>query len=274
MQKSSKMLRAGAAVLALTIIAGILWFANGLVGNPASRILAHRSAQRYIALTYPGMNLELEKAQYDFKSGNYYVHVKSPMSIDTHFTLSFTPSGKLRYDDYEFRVAGKSNTFERINDEYRRALRGVFSADDFPYTTDIGYGEIATDRRSQPFGLDYGLRFDELVLDKGYNVMELAEIAGHIVLYIEDETVTVARAAEILLDVKDVFTNKGINFYAIDFDLIKPRGDNKSALDEPRVYAREFLCEDIYEEGLAERVAAADKALREHYAEQDAKYKD
>jgi hypothetical protein len=274
MQISSKpVLRVAAALLAFAIIAGILLFANGLVGNPISRMLANRSARRYVASTYSDRNLELEKARYDFKSGSYYVHVKSSKSIDTRFSLNVTPSGKVRYDDHEFRVLGKSNTFERINDEYRQAIRRVIDAGDFPYKSYIGYGEIAPYYERKDFGPLYGLVLDELALDKVYDVMGLAETAGHIVLYIEDETVTVTRAAEILLNLKSIFASKGISFYAIDFDLIKPRGDDKPALDEPRVSVQDFLYEDIYEEGLAERVAAADQALREYYAEQDAKQK-
>lgn len=275
MQISSRtVLRVGAALLALVIIAGLLLFANGLVGNPISRFIVNRSARQHVAATYPDMNLELEQARYDFKSSNYYVHVKSSTSVDTHFTLRFTASGVLHYDDYEFRVVGGSNTFERINSEYSLALRAVIDSDDFPYNSHIYFSRITPYHDHKDYGPKYGLKLELLELDKVYDVMDLAKTAGHIVLYIEDEEVTMTKAAEVLLGVKNILDSKDISFYAIDFELIKPRGDEKPALDEPRVYIREFLCDDIYEEGLVERVAAADQALREYYAEQDATYKD
>lgn len=272
MQISARtMLRVGAALLAFAIIAGLALFANGLVGNPISRFLATRSARQYVAANYPSLNLELEPARYDFKSSNYYVHAKSPTSIDTHFTIRCTASGQIRYDDYDHRVTQKFNTYERIGTEYGQAVRAVIDAADFPYTSYLGYGQIALYYDQKEFGPPYGLEVEELVLDRVYDAMELAEAAGQIVLYVEDEKITVNRAAEILLDVRDIFDSKNVSFYAIDYQLIEPRDDDKPKFGGASISVREFLYEDIYEEGLAERLAAADAALREHYAVQDAK---
>jgi hypothetical protein len=229
------------------------------------------SARQYIAENYPDLNLELEKARYDFKSSNYYVHVKSSTGIDTHFTLRLSGSGKFEHDDYDYRVVQKFNTFERIGAEYGQAVRNVIDGEDFPYTSYLGYGQIAYYYDHKEFGPLYGLKAKELVLDKVYDVMSLAETVGHIVLDVEDNAITTTRAAEILLDVKAIFDSKNISFYALDFELVEPRDDDKPKFGGPSISVREFLYEDIYEEGLAERVAAADTALREHYAEQDAK---
>ncbi|NLW16815.1 MAG: hypothetical protein GX033_04075 [Firmicutes bacterium] len=268
-----RMLKIGAALLAFTLIAGLLWFANGLVGNPLSHLLANRAAKRYVAATYPHLDLELEKARYDFKSGGYYVHVKSPTSVDTHFTLRLSPWGELSYDDYEHRVADRFNTLERITGEYRKAVETILDGDDFPYRSYISYGEIAPYYEHKEFGPQYGVVQEELVLDKAYDVMELGKTAGHIVLYIEDEPVTVERAAEILLDIRRIMDKEKISFYAIDFVLNRPREDGKPDVNGPRVNVQDFLYEDIYEEGLVERVAEADRTLNEYYAEQDAKHR-
>lgn len=270
---SRTMLRIGAALLAFAIIGGLLWFANGLVGNPVSRLLANRAAKRYVAATYPELNLELEKAHFNFKSGDYYVHVTSPTSVDTHFTLHITPLGEVRYDDYAHRVADRFNTLERINGEYRKAVETILDGEDFPYRSYISYGEIAPYYEHKEFGPQYGIVQEDLVLDKAYDVMELAKTAGHIVLYIEDEEVTVDRAAEILLDIKHIMDDERVSFYAIDFVLNRPRGDGKPDVNGPRVNVQDFLYQDIYTEGLVERVAEADRALNEYYAEQDAKHR-
>lgn len=266
-----RILRLGAALLALTLIAGLLWFANSLVGNPVSRWLANRSAKEYVAITYPHLDLELERASFDFKSGGYYVNVKSPTSVDTHFTLRLSPWGQVLYDDFEHRVADRFNTWERITDAYRKAVDAVFDGDDFPYRDHISYGEIALYYEHKEFGPNYGVVQEELVLDQAYDIMDLAKTAGHIVLHIEDETVDVERAAEILLDVRRIMDQKGIRFYAIDFVLEQSQGDGKPLVNGPRVNIQDFLYEDIYEPGLTERVAEANRTLNEYYAQQDAK---
>lgn len=272
--KSRPALRVVAAVVAFVIIAGLLFFANGLVGNPISRILAKSSARKHIAANHPDLSLDLAKVGYDFKSGGYYIEAQSPTSIDTHFTLRFDPYGKFERSDYTYRVVDKYNTFDRIADEYRRAVKTVTDAEGFPYSAYISYGEIVPYYDHKEYGPSYGLNVSQLELDKIYNVKELGKTTGHLVFYVEDETITVARAAEVLLGLKNIFDGHGIPFYALDFNLIEPRGDEKPAMDGPRINVQEFLYEDIYEVGLEERVAAAHEALNEFYAEQDAKRKD
>ena len=51
---TKRILKIGALVLALCLLAGIGWFANGLLGNPVSRWLARHSAEAYLAEVYPG----------------------------------------------------------------------------------------------------------------------------------------------------------------------------------------------------------------------------
>ena len=51
---AKRILKIGALVLALCLLAGIGWFANGLLGNPVSRWLARHSAEAYLAEVYPG----------------------------------------------------------------------------------------------------------------------------------------------------------------------------------------------------------------------------
>ena len=43
-----KILKIAALVIAIALIIGVCWFANGLVGNPISKSLATRTAEKYI----------------------------------------------------------------------------------------------------------------------------------------------------------------------------------------------------------------------------------
>ena len=56
----------------------------------------------------------------------------------------------------------------------------------------------------------------------------------------------------------------------MDFTLWYPRGEEVTR-PEGEVSVAQFLYADIYEDGMAQRVEEADEALKDYYAEQDAK---
>ena len=63
MKKSVKVL---AGVTAFLLIIGILWFANGLLGNPISKTIANNTAKEYVAENYSNMKLNVSDAYYNF----------------------------------------------------------------------------------------------------------------------------------------------------------------------------------------------------------------
>ncbi len=265
-----------AAIVAFVLIAVILFVANGLVGNPVSKFIANKNAQKHIKETYPDMELEIAKATFDFKSGGYNVFVQSPTSIDTHFSVDVSSAGKVRYDSYESNVPGKWNTLRRIDEEYREMVDTILDAEDFPYKTEHGFGfgglKTKRDILEEKFEHAYGLTQDELEIDKIYDVKELAKTAGQIVLYIEDDEINVKRASEILLDIKEMFDDKNIPFYAINFNLEKHRTEENAGKQET-FQVQNFLYSDIYEENLIQRLEEASEELRVYYEKEDAKGK-
>ena len=112
---------------------------------------------------------------------------------------------------------------------------------------------------------------EKVELDKKYDIRELAKKAGYLVIYVEDDVVSVERAAEVLLELKEVFDRRNVPFYAIDFVLEYPRKEEGGTIKEGRVNVEGFLYTDIHEEGLTERVRIADEALNAYYAEEDKK---
>lgn len=270
-----KTLKIMAGIAAVAIIVGLGWFANALVGNPISRMLSTSTAEKYIAQTYAGTDYYIERVSYNFKDGNYHAFIKSPSSIDTEFSLYLTMLGELRLDTYEDVLDG-SNTARRLEQEYRKLVDSVFSIPKFPYICSIDYGTLEIypeELIGNPLVTDvpaYALNQDELILDKVYDIRELGRQAGHLVIYIDSDTVTIETAAEIMLDIKARFDDAGVPFAAMDFELQYPRPtDGKRP--EGDVSVSQFLYEDIYEDGMVDRVKAADKALKEYYAELDAK---
>jgi hypothetical protein len=261
-----KIIKIIAGITAFILIGILLFIANGLLGNPISKGLAQQSARKYIEKTYPDLDLEVQRVNYSFKTGTYFAYVRSQTSLDTHFDLDISLAGKILRDSYENHVLSGWNTWQRIDSEYRIMVDKVFMAPDFPYISHINFGSIQTieaDREVGSLRPAYGISIEDLELDKKYDVRELAKTAGHITIYIESEEVTMKKASEVLLHLKEIFDKEEIPFYAIDFVLEKPRKDDgtpNESMEEIRV--NDFLYSDIYEAGLEERLTKAVEEAR------------
>lgn len=273
-----KTLKVLAAVTAFAILAGIAWFANAMVGNPVSKLLAERTAEKHLEDTYAGTDYYIERTAYSFKDGNYHVFIKSSTSIDTSFSLTITMLGKLRLDTYDSVLDG-FNTARRLENEYRNLTDTVFENPAFPYTCHISYGtlEIYPQEAFDDPNVDdipsYAINQSTLVLDGVYDIRELGRQAGHLIIYVESDTVTIEKAAEIMHEIKEIFDDAGVPFVAMDFTLWYPRPEEGQRPDG-EVSVADFPYDAIYEDGMIDRVEKADKALKAYYAEQDAKLKD
>lgn len=269
---NKKILKIIALTVALILIAGIGFFANALVGNPVSKYLAKNAAEKLIEEKHPDKDFYVERVFYDFKMGNYSIRVKSDESPDSAFTVIVGFFGDIHLDTYDDVIANKRNTADRIWKEYRNAADSVFDSGTFPYNTHISFGDIEfIDRESVgvPDLPSYAIVTDTLELDAYYDIRELGKKAGHLVVYIYDEEVTVERLCEILIGIKDIFNSAGVEFYAIDCVIEYPRPENDGPWRDGRVEVENFLCEDIYEEGLEDRVAENNRKMEEYHKLQD-----
>ncbi|MBR2894286.1 MAG: hypothetical protein IKC03_01330 [Oscillospiraceae bacterium] len=264
-----------AAVTAFVILGGLGWFANAMVGNPVSKMLAARAAEKHLEETYAGADFYIERIAYSFKDGSYHAFVKSPTSIDTEFSLSITMLGEIRLDTYEDVLDG-FNTARRLDGEYRALTDTIFENPSFPYGCDIGFGTLEIypeEALHDPNANDvpaYAINQSMLILDKIYDIRELGRQAGHLIVYVESDTITLEKAVEIMLGIKTIFDDAGVPFVAMDFTLQYPLPEEGMRPDG-EVSVNGFLYDDIYEDGMIERVEEADRALKAYYAEQDAK---
>ena len=272
-----KVIKIAALVAAIALIVGICWFANALCGNPISKMLAQRAAETWLKENFPNSDYYIEAVGFNFKDTNYYAHFRSESSMDTQFTLYINMFGQAYFDTYESVQSG-STTARRLEQEYRDLTNHVFESPDFPYPSDIQFGTLEIypqEAFDDPLTTDvpeYALVQQDLILDKIYDMRELRAQAGHLIVYVESETITFELAAQILLDIRDEFDKASIPFRAIDFVLRLPLPEEGPRTGD-EINIENFLYEDICEEGLKERIEAADAALNAYYAEQDAKYK-
>lgn len=266
-----KILKTAALLVAVGLIGFLAYFANGLVGNPVSKALSKRTAEKYVAEKYADTDFFIEDICYDFKTCGYYARIKSPSSIDSHFSLRFNMDGKLSHDSYEQDVKSGWNTAQRLDTEYRKLADAVFESPSFPFKSDICFGTLETVDRDYIENEDipdFALVTEELETDKLYDIRELGREAGELIVYIDDETVSIERAAEVMLKLKEIMDESGVTFRAMDFVLQHPKPEKGVRSDEA-VRTENFLYEDIYEEGMTERVKKADEELREYYEKID-----
>lgn len=266
-----KVLKALALILAVILIIGVGLFANALVGNPVSKFLATKGAEEHLAKNYGDKDFVVEEVTYDFKTGGYYARVTSPTSIDSHFSLSFDFLGKLELDCYDDVTSGW-NTAMRLEDDYRNAVKAITESKDFSEKYFIAHGEIPCILSDYPIDEEhpeYALQKEELVIDKIYDIKEVAAEHGKLVLYAYDEEVTHERLAELLLDVKNKFDNSGVTFKAVDFVLEPPKEEGQPLMSDEQIKIRNFYYSDIYEDGLVERVEKANQETIEYDREQE-----
>lgn len=266
-----RVLKISAFVLAIALIVGVIWFANALVGNPISKALATRTAERHIKANYADKDFTIDGVIYSFKHGYYHAYISSESSVDSSFTLAIGLDGRLIRDYYEDHVLSGRNTADRIGREYRLAVDAILNSRSFPYNEHIGFGElefVSKEYKEDPSVPRYAIATEDLTLDAFYDVAELGAKAGKLTVYLEDENVSYERLAEIILDVRRIFDDAGVKFYALDFVLEYPKSED-GTIKEGRVEVMDFLYTDIYEQGMVERVKASDDVAKAYYQEED-----
>ena len=260
-----------AFVLAIALIIGGASFANSLVGNPISKMMARRTAQKYLAVRYSDTDYVIDEVFYSFKIGGYYVHIVSPSSMDGNFTLTVSMHGKLTNDDYASRVEGHRNVASRLSSEYRKMVDGVLQSYAYPYTVDMGFGDLEFQRELGVEPIEGALEISDLVNDKFYNVGDLGAKNGRLVLYIDSEIVTNEKAAEILLKTKELMDGAGVGFRSVHLVLRYPPYNEEESYKRPEgeIDLRKFLYTDIYEDGIMERIIKCAEDTQDYYNRQD-----
>lgn len=108
----------------------LLFFYIAFFGNPISRLIAEKSATKYIESHYKDLDLIRDRAYYNFKDGYYIVRLRDKNSEDTKFYLGFDSFGKLKQDTYDDILF---NTEIRLSDELREYGSKLQEKYNFPY---------------------------------------------------------------------------------------------------------------------------------------------
>ena len=268
-------------LFSVTIVALLIFFANAFLGNPVCWSIARANASKYLEENFGDSHFRISEVSHDIKTGGYYAFIDSPVSQDSYFTIYFDEWGRYYGDSYED-VTTKYTTLSRINNQYWDLVRNNATDRYSRFDISIYFGEIKvagiyeiytyTNENGETveytIDKDYGFDRSLLELDKEYDIYQLGRDCGRICLYIHDPEVSIERAAELLLEVKDYLDEKDIPFHAIEFHLCEPRNDQGQNVGE-QITLFDFLYSDIYEECLVDRVRLHWDIAQEHFAIQD-----
>ena len=259
-----------AMIAAIALILGLLWMGESLVGNPISKRRAQNAARQHLEAVYPGTDFVLDQVGYSFKDGGYYAHVTSPSSEDSAFTLAFDHWGKFRWDSYEDRVVHRENTARRVDLEYRQLAEKVLSQMEHYDPDGIQVARLELERRDWMQHEDcspYAMAFEDLELDRVYDVGELGAQCGTVIFYVDTDDVTPEHAARLMLEIRRVMDQAGVGFRGLDLVLREPPKEN--APRDKELHVEAFPYEDIVDEGLERRILEAHSRLEEKYAAMD-----
>jgi hypothetical protein len=189
-----------AGVVALVLIGGILFVTNAFVGNPISAMMANKDIEQYVDQNYSHLDLEIEKARYEFKNAGYMAKATSKTSIDTKFAIYYR-DGKVQRDDYELYVLGKVNTLLRFSDEYSAIARNILAKELFYENnkTMVMYDKNAYENSNDIFELD--MKFDKAL-----------PINAEVTLQIDLTDDSLEAIAKVLTNAHYAFTNNDCNF--------------------------------------------------------------
>ena len=199
---------------------------NALYGNPISKALAERGADKVIAEKYGDLDLSREKAVYNFKQPEYVVHLQDKNSVDSAFELCFDSFGRLHRDSYDERIFQTLTRFDVALRDYGHGLEKTY---DFPYEITLSYWD-----KVDP--TDY-LTVDQPVDMKHLPFKLQAQIKG-----VGDEVAAKAAMA-VLQRAQGIMDEEGLNVTAYAVDLTSEnRVNEKGEAQKPK---DEFFAMDI-----------------------------
>ena len=264
--KKSVILIVISVVLTLSLLCACI-FANAMFGNPVSKLIARTVAENYVDENYPSEGYEIESVGYSFKDGYYHAFVSSEKHIDGDFTVFLNSFGRVQRDDYEYRVVEHGNVADRLFLLYKARVDEVLESEDFPYECHIAFGDLEFDCEVGEELPENAIDRSELINGAEYDIDELGKSNGSLVLYIDTDRADAQKASEILLDIKQRMDAAGVTFYWIDLNL---RVCDKEGMVQTEFSMLNFKYEDIYEDGIEERVVAAKERTDAYYEKMDA----
>lgn len=240
-------------ILSVLTIAGLIFsFVNSFYGNPISAAIATSKIKSYVKDTYPDMDLEVPDATYNFKFDEYHSWVKSRISIDTCFEVSWS-NGRIN-DSYEYDVENRGMTYRRLQTELDNTIEGIIKKE-FPYETSIMFADFA-EKEGNPESMELDMALD----------IKNPPIPVKLTTYILTDEVNDENLCARLLELSDIMKEHeiSVSFYDVVLQEPMPEGE-KAAPDGQSLYLYDFPADKLSEPDLI-------GLIKEHQKEWEEKY--
>lgn len=251
-----KMFKIIAGTLGILLFICVLGIGFWMAGNPISYALVWSSATQHIQENFADTDYKIKTIVKLFPYSSYRAEIYSPTKQDERFHLVMDSFGNIQNNNYEVWVENRYTVKWRLIDEYNEQGEKAFANEN------ISEGERLDFRlnfleRGKPFiAPDYfkahpnATHLKDLPLNTAQCTQEIAAANG-VIDYREtvDGTPTYEAIAQNLLRIKSTADNAGFAFHAIDYSL-----HNSQDRLEDAIYIGYIYYEDIYEEGLIERI--------------------
>jgi hypothetical protein len=241
-------------IIVFLLIAGFFAsFIMAFYGNPITSAIATAKIRKYVEATYSDMDLEIPKANYNFKFDEYVSHVSSKSSQDTKFSVSWS-DGKIN-DSYEEDVKKLYNTLDRINKEFSEKVEEIIIKD-FPYQTSILFATLGEGERD----------FDQLSLDMQLDITN-PPMKAKLVIYIMTAEVSydflIARLQELhqLMGKYEI----PVDQYTVVIQEPLIEGEEKPAPNGDSIHLIDFPAEKINSEELLSTIKEHQRAWEEQH---------
>ena len=210
-------------ILMILLIAVALFFVNAFFGNPISKAIASRAANKYIDENYINFKLKREKIFYNFKNAAYTVRIQDEESEDTKFEVAFDSLGRFKYDSFD---DIKFNTWLRFQDELRNYGKELAKKENLPFELNLSSSD---EKDLSELTLDEKVDFDHFPFRVDVNVFGYAKEPNNekLIEYLQEASKVMEKTP---LEIKS---------YSIILVPEKNRKENGEALDwkdAPSVY--------------------------------------
>lgn len=227
-------------VFLLIIVGFMVSLVTSFYGNPVTKIYATSQIRSYVEKNYPNMNLEVSKAVYNFKFGDYISHVQSTTSVDTNFSVSWK-KGKIN-DRYEIEVLKRYTTYQRLQRELNNIVEETISRE-FPYQTSIVIADA--DKSTEDFSV--------LTLDMPLDTSTIP-IPTVLVIYFYHDEINFEVFSERLMELHDIMNRNKIriDFYSVVMEETPEEGEKPTSGES--IYLYDFPVEKLTSETLTEDI--------------------
>lgn len=235
-------------VFMLIILGFIITLITSFYGNPVTKIIATSQIRSYVEENYPDMDLEVSKAGYNFKFGDYVSHTQSTISVDTGFSV-YWHKGKMD-DNYEIDVVKRYNTYQRLQRELSSIVEKTIKRE-FPYETSILFADM--DKSNEDFS--------KLTLDMPLDTETIPILTTLTIYFYQDEInyeVFCKRLKELETIMKK--NNIRIDFYSVVMEEPSEDGEKPNSSGEG-IYLYDYPATRLSSDHLIEEIKEYIKAM-------------